>query len=154
MTIRSSIPAVVTATLSMLTTAMTGQVSQLGSPVTVIDGELGPNVPPEYVQVLGVSGGRQVWATIGKQRRDEHFDVVGMVRVYVGGDDQAYCRQRCYDLLALVETALDNDPSLSGATNIAAQFAATDLRMGVTDTGGRAAEVDFTISVSTQLIAT
>lgn len=154
MTIRSSIPATVTAVLSMLTTAVAGQMSQQGSPVAVIDGELGTNIPPEYLQILGVSGGRQVWATIGKQRRDEHFDVVGMARVYIGGDDQAYARQRCYDLLALVETALDNDPSLSGVVNIAAQFTATDMRMGVTDIGGRAAEVDFVISVSTQLIAT
>lgn len=154
MTIRSSVPAVVTAILSTFNTALAGQVSQQGAGVLVIDGELGTNVPPEFVQIIGVANGMQSWAAIGQQRRNESYEVHGMVRVYIGGDDQAYCRQRCFDLLALIETSLDNDPQLGGVINGAAQFTATDMRMGVTDAGGRAAEVDFAIAVTTQLIAT
>lgn len=154
MTIRSSIPSVITAILLTTRTALAGAVSQQGVPVLVIDGELGTNVPPEFVQIVGVTNGQQSWGAIGKQRRNESFEVHGMVRVYVGSDDQAYCRQRCFDLLALIETSLDNDPQLGGVINGAAEFSATDLRMGVTDAGGRAAEADFAIAVTTQLIAT
>jgi hypothetical protein len=153
-TIRSSIPAVTTAALSAISSAIAGQVTQFGQPVEVADGELGTYIADEFVQLIGVTGGRQTWAALGKQRRNEEYQLNGMIRCYVGNDDQAYVRQRCCDLFALIETALDNDPSLSGAVNGAVQAEANDMRWGVTDSGGRAAELDFTLSVVTQLIAT
>jgi hypothetical protein len=154
-TIASSIPSVVTAVLSSLSTVVAGQVDNISSsPVEVVDGEVGTTIPNQFVQIIGVSSGQQSWGSVGKQRRNESYDIQGMVRVYVGSDDQAYCRQRCFDLYALIETALDNDPSLGGVVNGAIQASPLDLRMGVTDQGGRAAELDFTLSVTTQLIAT
>lgn len=155
MTIRSSIPAVVNAVLSTVTNAIAGQVDNVsGSPAEVVDGELGTRVPNQFVQIIGVSGWQQSWAALGKSRRNESYDISGMVRVYVGSDDQQYCRQQVFDLYALVETALDNDPLLGGVVNGAVQVSAGDLRMGVTDAGGRAAELDFVLAVTTQLIAT
>lgn len=154
MTIASSVPAVVTAILATVSTAMTGQVAASGSAVQIADGELGPYVADEFVQIIGVSNGRQEWGSIGRQRRNESYEINGMVRAYVGGDDQAYCRSRVYALFALIETAVDNDPSLGSVVNGAIQAAPTDLRMGATEHGGRAAELDFTLSVTTQLIAT
>jgi hypothetical protein len=155
MTIRSSIPAVVTTVLSTVSSAISGQVDNVnGMPVDVIDGELLKYTAPQFVQIIGVSGWQQSPAVIGMERRKETYDIHGMVRVYVGSDDQAYCRQQAFDLYALVETALNNNPSLGGVVNGSVQVAAGDLRMGVSDGGGRAAEIDFTLSVTTQLIAT
>lgn len=155
MTIKSSIPAVITAVINACTSAVAGQVDNISSsPVEVVDGELGPRVPNQFVQILGVSNGQQVWGSIGTQRRNETYTVHGMVRVYVGSDDQAYCRQRTADLFALVETAVDSDPQLGAVVNGSIQASVTDVRWGVTDSGGRAAELDFVLAVVTQLIAT
>lgn len=149
--IRSSIPSVVTATLAMIGTQL-ATTGPGGSPIPVFDGEPSSNVPDEFVIILGVSNSHQVWGSIGQQRRNEVYDVDGMVRVWAGGDNQSPLRQRVYDLLALVETALDNDPFLSGTVNGTVQFSASDPRWGPIDTG-RYCEVDFTLSVVTQLIA-
>ena len=154
MTIASSVPAVINAVLATITTALAGQVASSGQPVSVFDGELGTFVADEFLCIQGVSGGRQSWATIGKTRRTESYDIDGLVRVYIGNDDQAYCRTRAYALLAFVETALDNDPSVGGVVNGSVQISPVALRMGVTDVGGRAAELEFTLAVVTQLIAT
>lgn len=154
MTIRSSIPAVVAAVLSTISTAVAGQTDNIdSSPVEVVDGEVGTHVAAQYIQIIGVSGASQQWASVGKSRRNETYDITGTIRVYVGSDDQAYTRQRCFDLFALIETALDNDPFVGGVVNGSVQSVATDLRMGVTDSGGRAAELDFILPVVTQLIA-
>lgn len=155
MTIQSSIPTVVDAVLSAITTAVAGQVDNVSaSPVVVVDGELGTSIPNQFVQVIGVTGWQQTPGAIGRDRRNETYGIPGMVRVYVGSDDQQYCRQQAFYLFALVETALDNDPSLGGVVNGSVQVAAGDMRMGVTDLGGRAVEIDFSLSVTTQLVAT
>lgn len=154
MTIASSVPTVVTAVLAAVTTAVTGQTAASGSDVQVSDGELGTYVADEFVQIISVTGGRQEWGAIGKQRRNESYDINGMVRAYVGSEDQAYCRSRVFALFALIETAVDNDPQLGAVVNGSIQASPTDLRMGVTEHGGRAAELDFVLSVTTQLIAT
>lgn len=155
MTIASSVPAVVDAVLALCARVLTGQVDSVsGSPVEVVDGELGTRVPNEFVQIVGVQGGQQSWAAVGRQRRNEAYAIVGMVRVYVGNDDQQYCRRRAFELFARLESGLDDDPFVGGVVNGSVQSSASDLRMGVTDHGGRAAELDFLLSVTTQLIAT
>ena len=155
MTIRSSVPSVITAVLSMITTAVAGQVDSVnGGAVAVVDGELGTYVANEYVQIVGTTGGHQQWASIGTQRRDESYDITGLIRAYVGNDDQAHVRQRVYDLFALIETALDDDPQLGGVVNGTVEAVPVALDMGVTNLGGRAAELHFALSVTTQLIAT
>ena len=154
MTIASSVPTVITAVLAAINTALTGQVAVSGSPVAVVLGGLGTYVADEFVVLHGMTNGQQQWATIGKTRRDERYDLHGMVRVYVGNDDQSYCMVRADAIYALIETALNNDPSVGGAVNISVQPSMTDMRMDVTDVGGRAAELDFVLSVATQLIAT
>ena len=151
MTIRSSIPSVTTAALTMLATALATQ-GPSGTPLAVFDGEPSSNVPDEFVIVLGASNGRQSWGSIGTQRRNEQYDLDCMVRVWAGGDVQATLRQRCFDLLMLIETGVDNDPSLSGTVLSAVQFSANDVRWGPLD-AGRFCEADFTLSVVTQLIA-
>ena len=149
--IRSSIPSVVASAISILSAALAKQGAG-GTTFPVYDGEMSSDVPDEFVVVIGVSNGQQVWGSIGTQRRNEHFDIDCMVRVWAGGDNQSPLRQRCFDVLALIETAVDNDPFLAGTTNGAVQFSATDCRWGPLD-GGRYCEADFTLSVVTQLIA-
>ena len=149
--LRSSIPSVTTAAIALLSSQLAGQKPD-GSPVPVYDGDMSSDVPDEFVVVGGVSNGQQVWGAIGTQRRNEHFDIDCMVRVWAGGDAQAPLRQRCFDLLALIELALVQDPSLGGTVNGAVQFSASDCRWGPLD-GGRYCEADFTLSVVTQLIA-
>ena len=151
MTIRSAIPTVTNAALSMLTTQL-AKAGQGGQPLEVFDGEPSSNVPDEFVLLSSAFNGRQSWGAIGTQRRNETFDLNGMIRVWAGGDSQAPLRQRCFDLLALVETAVDNDPFLSGSVNGTVQFTANDASWGALDTG-RYCEVTFTLSVVTQLIA-
>ena len=150
-TIRSAIPSVVTAVLTTLG-AQLATSGPGGMPVPVFDGEPSSNVPDEFVIVVGVVNGHQQWGSVGTQRRNETFDIDGMVRVWAGGDNQATLRQRCFDLLLLVESALDNDPFVSGAVNGTVQFSASTARWGPID-GGRYCEGDFTLAVVTQLIA-
>ena len=149
--IRSAIPAVYTAVLAMLTAKMVQQAAGGGN-VQVFDGELATYTPDEFVVLSGISNGRQSWGSIGTQRRNETFDINGMVRCWAGGDSQALQRQRIFDLLALIESALDTDPSVGGVVNGTVQITAGIVRFGVQD-DGRYCEADFYLTVANQLIA-
>ena len=149
--IRSSIPSVFSAVLALLTSKLAKQ-GVGGGDVMVFDGELATYVPDEFIVLTSITSGRQSWGSIGTQRRNEAYDINGTARVWAGGDGQAPLRQRAFDLLALVESAVDTDPTVSNSVNGVVQFQAGDVRFGVQDTG-RYCEVDFSLSVATQLIA-
>lgn len=149
--IRSAIPSVYSAVLALLTANMLRQAAGGGN-VAVFDGELTTYTPDEFVVLNGISNGRQSWGSIGTQRRNETFDINGMARAWTGGDNQAALRQRVFDLLALIESALDNDPFVSNAVNGTVQISVGNVRFGVQD-DGRFCEADFYLSVVTQLIA-
>jgi len=153
-TIEASPPVVLAAVIQAATTALAGQVAVSGSAVAVVEGEIGTYVADEYVVIHGLSNGSQKWGHIGTQRRDEKYTIHGLIRAYVGNEDQAYCRNRVFQLYDLLGSVLDTDPSVGAVVNESVQAEWTDLRMGVTDAGGRAAELDFQLPVSTQLIAT
>ena len=152
MTLQASVPAVVTAILAATTTAVAGQTSAAGSPVQVIDGELGTYVADEYIQIIGAAGA-QALASVGNLWRDEDYTIQGLIRVYVGGDDTAYTRNRAFALLALLEQSLTADRSLGGLLVLPgmAQLGRFDLRNGVTSKGGRASELAFEIDVHNQI---
>ena len=151
-TIRSSIPSVYAAVLALTTSRLLKQAVGGGGDVQVFDGELATYVPDEFVVLNGITNGRQAWGSIGTQRRNETFDINGMVRVWAGGDGQAGLRQRAFDIAAILESALDTDPFVGGVVNGTVQFTAGDVRFGVQD-DGRFCELDFFLSCVTQLIA-
>lgn len=135
----SSIPAAVDALL-----ALAG--SQLPN-VQIVEGELGTYVAAEQFIVLDVIGEEQP-ATIGPipRRFNEAYGITCLVRTYAGDMDMKTRRARALTMKDAIRDALAADPSLAGAVS-SAYVAAFTLRTGITDKGGSASEVEFTVHV-------
>ncbi|HWH27577.1 MAG TPA: hypothetical protein VNU26_01220 [Mycobacteriales bacterium] len=93
---------------TMLAAAMPG--------VQVVRGHPGDTIEDELVQVGRVRAGRQEWAALAadKRPRDEHYSIEVYIQVLGPGRPQDEVTERAYELMALVDQQLRNDPTLGG----------------------------------------
>jgi len=159
----SSVPAAVTGLLADLTTVsadaglLATLQSTLGSAntpqIVVIDGQLGTNVPPIYVAVVGVTNWQQQTRDGGNLRRDEEYDIEGVIWAADGGDgvtDSSPLRSCAFSILSKIVQQVTADYTLGGAVRFASLHSAA-MTQGVVDPGGWACQVEFSIGCAVAL---
>ena len=139
----TTIPGVLSALFDLITTAMPPGVQ-------VILGKEGEFVAEEYI-VVGVKiPMKQAWGAIGRERRNETYEIDSRIRVESGNEDLMTRIDRAYALFSMIEVALAVDPSLG-------QPPKNNVRVGPTDStltagydaikGGTGAELMFAVGV-------
>lgn len=118
--------------------------------VQVTIGQEGPFVAEEYIVVGTKVPMKQEWGAIGRQRRNETYEIDSTIKVESGNDDLMTRIDRAYALFTLIEIALAVDPSLG-------QPGLNNIRVGPTDStltsgygaknGGTGAELTFAVGV-------
>lgn len=137
----ASIPAAITALLSVATSALPN--------VQIVEGELGEYVAAEQFILLDVIGQDEP-ATTGQPRRfNEAYGITCLVRTYAGNQDFAARRTRACAMYEAVRDGILTDPSL-GNVVLEARTETYNLRTGITDKGGSASEMEFVVHISNQ----
>lgn len=149
----STIPAVIDALLTLVRAR-----PEMAAPVQVFDGF--PRRPIDDVDFVAIGGksepvadGTQEATALGNRRRDETY----AVRVYCsssrGTADQKVTRDRVFELMAAIESAVRSDVSLGGLV-ISAQVGGS-VTLFETDAetaaDGSFAEVSFDITIRARL---
>lgn len=146
----SSIPRVIDALLAM----MAGLPEFAG--VQITDGNVG-TVESFEIAIVGdatsnTATGAQTTNAIGRQRRHESYTVSCAISCARGGTDQRAVRNRAFELLGALESALAADPSLGGEVLTAlvstVELAQTDDQEA---SAGRTATVVFEVAVENDI---
>lgn len=149
----STIPAAIDALLALVRAR-----PEMASPVQVFDGF--PRRPIDNVDFVAIGGksepvadGTQVPGSMGNRRRDETY----AIRVYCsssrGTADQKVTRDRVFDLMAAVETAVRQDVSLGGLVISAQVGGAVTLFQTDAESAadGSFAEVQFDVTIRARI---
>jgi len=110
-------------------------------------GELGE----EWIDLYGVKA-KQRWGSLGARRREEEYAIVGSLRTSVIGslrEDVRTCRARAYAILAEIEDALRDDPTIGGIAR-QAELSSYELVQSA-DSDSRITDIDFEIGVKATL---
>lgn len=92
----------------------------------------------------------QQWAGLGNRSRTEVFDIVCAAVVLLGNEDVRSAREATFALLATVETAVRNAPTLGQAPTFVAQMKPMQLLTEPT-TSGFQARLVFHVHVETRI---
>jgi len=92
----------------------------------------------------------QEWAGLGARSKDEVLQVMCAVIAWKGSTDMRTVRARCYEILAVVATALRADPSLGFPPPTVVALAVGNLWQSQTPQGAEA-RVVFTVAVKTRI---
>lgn len=133
----STVPDVMDALYDDLVSLTTGGGQGHGTPplqgVRINYGPALPDPGRESVNILGVEG-EQVWASLGKQAKDEIYVITILVIVIREGQQTKEAVERAYAITAELEQLLRENPSLGGACRVAALDSPFDLEVGASDT--------------------
>lgn len=140
----SSIPTFKAALQSALL-ALTGTGQSLDG-VQVAYGSPMPNPRAEII-MLGDVTGNQAPVLLGRQRRDEDYDLDVYVRVQRTTTDQKAVTERAFAIAAVVESTLRTDPTLTSTVR-EAKVTSEGVQEFASDDGTvRFAVVDMTVNV-------
>lgn len=138
----SSIPtfkaALQTALVALQSTTLSGVQVAYGSPM--------PNPRAEIIMLADVTGNQEP-ITLGRQRRDEDYDLDVYVRVQRVTVDQQAVTERAFVIAGIVESLLRTDPTLSSTVR-EAKVTSMGVQEFASDNGDtRIAVVDMTVNV-------
>lgn len=121
--------------------------------VQVVSGPLpAGDTQPESIQLDGVDGFSD-WAAFGNLRRNESYDVVGMIYIEKPGAGETIirsARDRAFEILKEIESYLIENHKLGGLV-AAARPADFAIDQGASPSGARVCRITFTIHVENQL---
>lgn len=105
----------------------------------------GKNIESETI-FLGRVRSTETAAALGRQRRDEDYNIDVIVTVHQAGDDAQTVEERAWTLAGEVEQAVRADPTLNGAVNVRAVINSFDQDLYI-ESDGRVAEILMTVNV-------
>jgi len=140
-------------------TALIGHLAMIAATYTdpqlqVIDGDLGTNVLPAFVQIGNATGWVQEAVDLGNFRRDERFDLEGIIQWFDGGAGAEVASQVRADAFAILEAvvlAITADPTLGGSVMFAQCTGGGAMEQGTTANGGWSVIVPFQVHCQAQL---
>ncbi|MGW0805950.1 hypothetical protein [Nonomuraea sp. NPDC002799] len=128
--------------------------------VKVIDGPLVTNDPLKEAVYVGYDGAAdgegqaveftQTWAAIGQRAKGETFTLTCAVAVWRGGTKVRPVRVRAFELLAAVEDAVREDPSLGLPPPTVVAFASGSLMQSQRNSGMEC-RIPFQVAVQTRI---
>jgi len=87
----------------------------------------GPAIAQESIYFMGTRG-RETAAALGRHRRDETFDLELMVDVAIDGDEGQLCEERCWELIAVVEGLVRENPDMGNTISGYFVYGGTDMK--------------------------
>lgn len=138
----SSIPtfkaALQTALVALQSSTLAGVQVAYGSPM--------PSPQPELIMLADVQGNQSL-VTLGRQRRDEDYDLDVYVRVQRVTTDQKAVTERAFTIAGIVESSLRTDPTV-GSVVREAKVTQMGVQEFASDDGqARIAVVDMSVNV-------
>lgn len=143
----SSIPDV----LDTLQTALSARSGLVG--VQVVSGPLpAGDTQPESIQLDGTDGFVE-WGSFGNLRRQEEYEIIGLVYIEkpgAGEDVIRSARDRAFEILGEIESYLTANHKLGGIV-AASRISSIAFDQGASPSGARVARITFTVEIRNTL---